>query len=113
MHQIRQGDVFFTPVSRIPKGAKKVKPENGLLILARGEASGHAHVLEATPEVELYEKDGVLYAKVKDERPVLHKHLPTDSLTTDHSTVTVPPGIHEIRIQKEVMPDGVVRPVLD
>ena len=41
----RQGDVLVVPVDEIPTGLKKVPREQGRLVLAHGEATGHAHVV--------------------------------------------------------------------
>lgn len=39
----RQGDVLIERIDKIPSGLKKQKPENGRIILAHGEVTGHAH----------------------------------------------------------------------
>lgn len=45
MKPFRQGDVCIVPVdaSEVPKGAKPVARENGSIILAYGEVTGHHH----------------------------------------------------------------------
>ena len=114
MNQIRQGDVLFVPIDSIPEGAVRVEPTRGRYILALGETSGHAHVIDATPEVELYEKNGTLYCRnVGEAIPVQHIHQPTDRLTGEHGTLTVPRRVSVVRIQNETTPDGIVRPVID
>ena len=40
---IRQGDVLIVPVEEIPATVEAVERENGCIILAHGEATGHAH----------------------------------------------------------------------
>lgn len=55
----QQGDVLIQPV-RIPEGARK----DAGRILARGEATGHAHRLTETSDGLLYEVNGTLYLKV-------------------------------------------------
>jgi hypothetical protein len=39
----RQGDVLLERVAKLPEQIKRVRRENGLIILARGEATGHHH----------------------------------------------------------------------
>jgi len=40
-----QGDLLVTRISAIPANAVPEQPENGRLILARAEATGHHHSL--------------------------------------------------------------------
>lgn len=41
----RQGDVLIRPVTSIPDGLKRVPLDNGRMILAYGEVTGHAHAV--------------------------------------------------------------------
>lgn len=52
----RQGDVMIVPVDRVPDGLKSVPLENGRVILAHGERTGHAHAL-VDPCVEFLAAD--------------------------------------------------------
>ena len=81
--QLRQGDVLLEVVDAIPSGAKAVPPQNGKHVLAEGEATGHAHTVEAEHGT-LYEKDGVLYLKLEAEAPMRHQ---------EHAPITIPAGI--------------------
>jgi hypothetical protein len=88
----QQGDLLLKQV-RAPKGlkkAKRVERENGRFILARGEVTGHAHVVEN--DVELFEVDGTLYCRAKEAFEVKHE---------EHKTVKVPPGTFEVQRVKE------------
>jgi hypothetical protein len=54
--QYRQGDVLLVSIDHIPDGVKEVKRDKlGRLVLARGEATGHAHVIH-NPSVCGYSK---------------------------------------------------------
>ena len=49
---VRQGDVLLVPVDAIPEAAKPVARDHGRVVLAYGEATGHAHAISsaaATP----------------------------------------------------------------
>ena len=89
----QQGDVLLKVVKKkvdLSK-AKRVERESGRLILAHGEATGHAHaVLEEG--VELFEVDGTLFCKATKEFEVKHE---------EHKTVKVPPGTYEVQRVKE------------
>jgi hypothetical protein len=101
--QYRQGDVLIEEVAEIPKGAVKVAPVNGRLVLAEGEATGHAHTIEADYG-EMVEKDGVLYLVVKRDAPLSHQ---------EHATVTLPKKKHVVTRQQQWSDALEPRPVLD
>ena len=50
----------------IPKDAKKVLPINGQYKIGDSETTGNFHLLEEKESLEMYEKDGILYAKTLD-----------------------------------------------
>lgn len=43
MKQLRQGDVYLECVDKLPNGCRELPRENGAIVLAHGEATGHAH----------------------------------------------------------------------
>jgi len=90
---IVQGDVFFTRANAIPNGAKPVDRKARGYVIAEGEATGHAHVIE--DDVQLYEKDRVLYLHVPKEVEVRHE---------EHSPVTLSPGQWKVGIVREYDP---------
>ena len=85
MKNIQQGDVNLEPVSSIPVNAKKVGRKPRGYVLAEGETTGHAHVIE--DEVELYEIDGVLYMKNPSDVDLVHE---------EHNTVEIPSGTWKV-----------------
>uniref|UniRef100_A0A6M3LWB9 Uncharacterized protein n=1 Tax=viral metagenome TaxID=1070528 RepID=A0A6M3LWB9_9ZZZZ len=92
MRQMQQGDVLFQQVRSVPRGAKKLDPSGGLpdrksYVLVEGEMTGHAHTVDAAPDVELYEHDGVLYLKVADKATVKHQ---------EHNEVAFTKGVWEV-----------------
>lgn len=54
MNQLRQGDVYLLRVASVPTAAKKNACEKGRAVLAHGEVTGHAHVLDAPAPVRKY-----------------------------------------------------------
>lgn len=101
--QVRQGDVLLEVVSAVPAGAKIVAPKNGKHVLAEGEATGHAHTVEAEYGT-LYEKDGVLYLNLDTEAPMRHQ---------EHAPITLPKGIVRKVPQMEWADSMEPRQVLD
>ena|SRR5688572_25796504 len=97
MRQFRQGDVLIEKVETIPAHAKKVRlPKR--IVLAEGEATGHAHVLDA-PDVELFERNGVLFARIGNPGGVV-KH-------EEHAPIQLEPGTYRVRRQREYSPEAI------
>lgn len=82
--QRQQGDVTIEYVKQIPAGARRVVPSSRGYVIAEGEATGHAHVLDAGEGLEVYERDGVLYARIVTPAALTHE---------EHHTQTLTPGI--------------------
>ena len=101
----RQGDVLIIPVKSIPKAVEAVERENGYVVLAHGEATGHAH-------------------KIKDQRAALFRDPKlmavfmrvTDGAVAlehdEHDTITIPAGSYQITRQREYSPEA-IRNVVD
>ena|SRR3990167_7194600 len=87
---LQQGDVLLKKIEKIPAGKKIDKKARGY-VLADGETTGHAHVIEE--EVELVEKAGVLYLGVRGDSVML-KH-------EEHGHIEIPVGNYEIGIVRE------------
>ena len=103
--QIQQGDVIGHKVDKIPATARRVQPVGGRLIVAEGEATGHAHAIQATPDVALFECDGKMYLDVAE--PAIQTH-------EEHAAVTWGRGVWEIgTVREKDWFEDVVRPVID
>lgn len=104
MRQIQQGDVLLFAVDELPIGARALPKEGGWHVLARGEATGHAHAVAGAGSA-LYEKDGVLYLHVTKAEPLTHE---------EHAPVTLTPGVWQIGQVRELdMLEGYSRRVAD
>jgi len=103
---IQQGDVLMFTEEALPEGAKTIAPKARGYVLAEGEATGHAHVIVPTPEIEMYEDSkGVLWLKTGTPTEVRHE---------EHNTVTLEPGIYRVGIVKEVDPfENEIHDVMD
>ena len=104
---IRQGDVLLVPVERVPEQVGPVAREEGRLVLAEGEVTGHAHVIEAE-RAELVTAEGAaeLYLLVHGTEPVELTH-------EEHSTLPVEPGAYRVVRQREFAPSASPRWVAD
>jgi hypothetical protein len=106
MEHFRQGDLYFLKVACLPSGVTADAPRDGTLIVGHSE-TGHHHVAvldrQRKPSCQLYSGDNPLIAWLEVNRPTALEHR--RSFDT-HKTITIPPGIYEIRRQREYVPEG-------
>ena len=96
--QDRQGDLRFMRQETRP--AANLTARQSLVIVA-GEATGHAHRLQAGTMLEA--PDGALYLDVTKVPRVLHG---------EHGPITLDPGLWLVVRQREYSPEA-IRTVLD
>lgn len=93
--QLHQGDVGLFRVKSVPKGAAEVPREQGKIILAHGEVTGHCHAVDVDASVaRLFETSGVKerFLEVKEPCELTHQ---------EHETLTLEPGVYQVRIHRE------------
>src|SRR5215470_9950940 len=90
----RHGDVLIETVEAIPDGAR---PRSGA-ILAQGEATGHAHRVEAPERAELWEDGEQLYLKIIEQTRIVHE---------EHRPIELPPGSYRVWQQREYTPRAI------
>jgi hypothetical protein len=104
----RQGDVLLVPVpaTELPEGAQPLpRDQRGRVVLALGEATGHAHAVSA--------RDAELLADPAEvDRRFLR--IATEAMLTheEHGPIPLPAGLYRVVRQREFEP-GSVRPVAD
>lgn len=86
----QHGDVLLYQVDAIPEGSKQIKVKNGF-ILEKGEGV-HTHVITKVDDLEVYDKDGVIYLKVE---------APTELDHEEHGVKVIEPGIYRKEIENE------------
>jgi hypothetical protein len=99
----RQGDVLVVPVTGIPDDATEGARDKGRIVLAYGEATGHAHAI-ADPEAEVLEARGSRYLRIGAKGASLTHE--------EHGPIALPPGSYRVVIQREYTPRE-SRPVAD
>ena len=94
----RQGDVLLVAVATIPEEAKdRVSRVGNRLVLAEGEATGHAHAVKS--------RGAVLFRDPKLNRVFLQVTGQGVALEHDeHSPITLAPGAYEVVRQVEYTP---------
>lgn len=99
----RQGDVLIEEIGALPKGLTRREPEDGRIILARGEATGHHHSLDIDAADWWKDDKGGQFLTVTDPAAVTHQ---------EHDTIVLPPGNFRVRRQREYTPEA-IRTVAD
>jgi hypothetical protein len=110
MQQIRQGDVLLVRLEQtaeefLAESARRIDPvprERGRLVLAEGEATGHAHVIESE-EAELFQEDEELLDadEAAELYLLVHGSAAAPLVHEEHTTLDVPPGVYRVVRQRE------------
>jgi hypothetical protein len=95
----RQGDVLLVPVDAMPGRTRRLGREQGRIVLAEGEKSGHAHAV-SDPGADLYEL--VLPGDVSEmRRRFLRVEREVSLVHEEHAVLKLPPGDYEVIRQVE------------
>lgn len=99
----RQGDVLVAEVRSIPADLTSVPRENGRLVLAHGEVTGHAHVVIG--DAELF----TIGDRVDLEERFLHVEADQGArlVHDEHSTIDLPRGDYRVLRQREYSPEEI------
>jgi hypothetical protein len=101
----RQGDILLVVVPAIPENARPLPRDEGRIVLALGEATGHAHAI-ADPRAALLQTGlRQRFLQVLAEGGVLLCH-------EEHDPLLLPQGAYQVRRQREYAP-GVPHMVAD
>ena len=93
MLMFRQGDVLLVAVPELPDNPRP-QPRHGRLVLAEGEATGHAHAIE-TPDAREFRVDDERFVLVRSAAQLIHE---------EHATIDLPPATYRVVIQREYEP---------
>lgn len=93
----RQGDVLLIVIAK-QTIVKPRQPENGRLILARGEATGHHHSVDAGMAMLGETATGLTVLEVHEATPFIHQ---------EHGPIPLREGSHEVRRQREYSPEAI------
>jgi len=99
----RQGDVLIVAIQKKPATAvEPIERESGRLILAHGEATGHAHAIK--------ERSAMMFRDPKLNAVFLSVTGNSVALEHDeHSTIVLPKGDYEVVRQREYSPEEIRR----
>jgi hypothetical protein len=119
IQQVRQGDILLVRVfdvlnmDKAKKSAKESAKENGYVVLARGEVTGHCHVVDATKARLFEHPDGLTILVVEKDCELEHLVLSSGAATEDHAAVALTPGAWQVVRQREYVSPEEVRRVAD
>lgn len=100
----RQGDVLIERVPERQDPGSAVPREHGRIVLAHGEATGHAHAIAAG--------DAAFYEMPTTKARHLRLVSPTALAHEEHAPIELPAGFYRVRRQREYTPDE-IRTVAD
>lgn len=117
----RQGDVLIVRVDSLPSNATKRERDNGRVILAYGEVTGHCHQIDNPDAAILFDLDlsatpqanarRAAYAGITepvDPSADLLTFLTVDTLSQlvhdEHAAITLEPGTYQVIRQREYTP---------
>lgn len=93
---IRQGDVLVIDADEIPGEAKKAD-EKGRIVLAHGEATGHAHAI--------YDRGATLH-RAPDNKGTFLRLIKTVALShEEHTKIPLDKGVKRVIRQSEYSPE--------
>ena len=101
MKQYRQGDLLLVEIDRPSRTGKPINPQDGRVILARGELSGHAHAIQnGDGHAKFFEGAGDRrYLQMTEIGRLEHE---------EHGAIVLEAGWYEVRRQREYDPMGTV-----
>ena len=104
MKGYQQGDFLLISTDAIPDGAVCVPHAPRGCVVAEGEATGHAHVLDPATS-EQFTAGGEYYVRVNEPNPLTHE---------EHDTQIIAPGVYRVGgvVEKDWLED-VTRRVVD
>lgn len=92
--QVRQGDVLLIPVEALPPDARALR-RAGRLVVALGEATGHAHAVLERDAREARTPSGERFLRLPTTARLVHE---------EHAAIDLAAGLYRIVIQREYQP---------
>jgi hypothetical protein len=100
----RQGDILIVEITgEPPRSAREIEREPGGIVLAYGEATGHAHRIRSAC-ARLLEHDDGRFLRIDE---------PVDLTHEEHASIHLRPGVYRVVRQREYEPQRAPRWVDD
>ena len=94
--QFRQGDVFMEKIEDAGDAelGERIARDKGRIVLAYGEATGHAHAI--------HDGGAILFSgKAANADRFLRVYKPVSLLHEEHTKIALEPGLYRVRRQRE------------
>jgi len=90
----RQGDILLVRFAGLPNEVIQPRDAKGRLVLAEGEATGHAHaIVHSGARLHGSESDDRLLEVLAEDG--------VDLVHEEHATIRIPPGVYRVIHQRE------------
>lgn len=124
----RQGDVLLRAIdpAQLPAATAAIPRQGGRIVLAEGEATGHAHAVlsrdarlvgerRATTQPPATAPGTQPAAPAPGTQPLTPRRFlvldaPADVVHEEHAPIALPAGVYEVVIQREYVPSEVSAP---
>lgn len=104
------GEITLTRVDAMPESVSVEPAQDGVFVLAHSE-TGHDHVMDADPDVEMFREDAMTaWLRISGDTP---KRLYQKRVVNPHAEQTYPPGIWRVVYSREKDLAGEVRRSMD
>lgn len=101
MFMARQGDVLIMSAPDAIQAGEIVPRDNGRIVLAYGEVTGHAHaILDREAELRVIPDTDDRFLRIMAASGAELRH-------EEHSTIFLPPGEYVVRRQREYSPEAI------
>ena len=90
----RQGDILLRRVTTIPAAAVEIPREDGRIVLAHGEQTGHAHAIDAPA-------DEATFLSAGQQQRFLRLMADVELHHEEHAAIGLPAGLYQVIQQRE------------
>jgi len=98
---IRQGDVLLVPADGLPAREHEQVVAGPRIVLAEGEATGHAHVVLGRARLV---RTASALSRQSSGRTHLVVEEPANLVHDEHDSIGLLPGVYEVHRQREYVP---------
>lgn len=102
---IRQGDVFLIPVAKLPGKLTEVPRSGNRVVLALGEATGHAHAIADREATLLTDAENIRFLRIVGSGARVEHE--------EHASIFIPPGDYRVVLGREWSDELGARQVVD
>ena len=98
----RQGDILIKETENYNANncIKMERDEQDRIVLAYGESTGHAHAIKDKNAILMRDKD-------TNKIYLIILHNTADLIHEEHSTITLPSGLYEVKRQRQYTPEEI------